>query len=177
MARTRSGGQCQRHPVPGRTRCRLHGGLSTGPKTSEDLARVAAMNFKHGRRTKAVLAAEHERGERKRQVAYLKKIIKFIRWTVAIAGPGSYCTVPDDPERTIDGLRAEMSNAEVWETLREADRRTLDEFRRWSDEEEKKLWGWDRAGEGSAPRKPLNKKEQARAFAKAARLLRGPPKK
>ncbi|WP_404811487.1 HGGxSTG domain-containing protein, partial [Acidithiobacillus caldus] len=32
MARTRSGGQCQRYPVPGKTRCRLHGGLSTGPK-------------------------------------------------------------------------------------------------------------------------------------------------
>ncbi|MBU2770825.1 MAG: hypothetical protein RE468_03820 [Acidithiobacillus caldus] len=135
------------------------------------------MNFKHGRRTKAVLAEEHERGERRRQIAYLKKIIKFTRWTVAVAGPGSYCTVPDDPERTIDGLRAELSNEEVWETLREADRRTLDEFRRWSDEQEKKLWDWDRARDGTPPRKPLNKKEQRKAFAKAARLLRGPPKK
>jgi hypothetical protein len=26
---------CKRPPVPGRTRCRLHGGLSTGPRTPE----------------------------------------------------------------------------------------------------------------------------------------------
>lgn len=177
MARTRSGGPCKRNPVPGRTRCHLHGGLSTGPKTSEGLARVAAMNFKHGKRTKAVLAEEHERGERRRQIAYLKRIIRFVRWTVSIAGPGSFCTVPDNPERTIDGLRAEMSNAEVWETLREADRKTLGEFQRWSDEEEKKLLDRPRARDGAPPRKPLNKKEQRKAFAKAARLLRGPPKK
>ncbi|MGX9352354.1 HGGxSTG domain-containing protein [Shimia sp. W99] len=31
-AKTRSGGQCQARVVPGMRRCRLHGGLSTGPK-------------------------------------------------------------------------------------------------------------------------------------------------
>ncbi|MEX0281345.1 MAG: HGGxSTG domain-containing protein [Arenibacterium sp.] len=31
-ARTRAGGQCQARVVPGKRRCRLHGGLSTGPK-------------------------------------------------------------------------------------------------------------------------------------------------
>jgi hypothetical protein len=30
-AQTRVGTLCRRHPVPGRTRCRLHGGDSTGP--------------------------------------------------------------------------------------------------------------------------------------------------
>ncbi|WP_280922669.1 HGGxSTG domain-containing protein [Ruegeria sp. HKCCSP351] len=31
-AKTRNGGQCQALVVPGKRRCRLHGGLSTGPK-------------------------------------------------------------------------------------------------------------------------------------------------
>ncbi|WP_305851945.1 HGGxSTG domain-containing protein [Ruegeria sp. HKCCD7255] len=31
-AKTRAGGQCQARVVPGKRRCRLHGGLSTGPK-------------------------------------------------------------------------------------------------------------------------------------------------
>jgi hypothetical protein len=30
-------------------RCRLHGGLSTGPKTSEGLERSRKANWKHGR--------------------------------------------------------------------------------------------------------------------------------
>lgn len=33
---------CRRWPVPGKTRCRLHGGLSTGAKTPEGKARVLA---------------------------------------------------------------------------------------------------------------------------------------
>lgn len=33
--KTRKGTPCQMKPFPGRRRCRLHGGLSTGPKTAE----------------------------------------------------------------------------------------------------------------------------------------------
>ena len=33
---------CRRWPVPGRTRCRLHGGMSTGARTPEGKARVLA---------------------------------------------------------------------------------------------------------------------------------------
>jgi hypothetical protein len=33
---------CRRWPVPGRTRCKLHGGLSTGARTPEGKARVLA---------------------------------------------------------------------------------------------------------------------------------------
>lgn len=32
-------------------RCRLHGGLSTGPKTKQGKERAAKANFKHGRYT------------------------------------------------------------------------------------------------------------------------------
>ena len=33
---------CRRWPVPGKTRCRLHGGMSTGARTPEGKARVLA---------------------------------------------------------------------------------------------------------------------------------------
>ena len=53
LAKTRSGALCQKHPIVGRTRCRLHGGLSTGPKTPEGKAACVAAHWKHGRRSKA----------------------------------------------------------------------------------------------------------------------------
>ena len=34
-AKTRAGGKCQRWPNKGKRRCKLHGGMSTGPKTEE----------------------------------------------------------------------------------------------------------------------------------------------
>ena len=53
LAKNRSGKPCQKHPIVGRTRCRLHGGLSTGPKTPEGKARIVAAHYKHRRRSKA----------------------------------------------------------------------------------------------------------------------------
>jgi len=38
-------------------RCRLHGGLSTGPKTSDGIERIRQANLKHGCYTAAVKAA------------------------------------------------------------------------------------------------------------------------
>lgn len=40
-AKTRSGGVCAHKVTPGRTRCRYHGGKSTGPRTAEGRARIA----------------------------------------------------------------------------------------------------------------------------------------
>ncbi|MEO0570041.1 MAG: HGGxSTG domain-containing protein [Pseudomonadota bacterium] len=40
-AKTRRGTYCEMMPVPGKKRCRLHGGLSTGPKTEEGRRRIA----------------------------------------------------------------------------------------------------------------------------------------
>ena len=48
-ARTRSGGICKKYPIKRKRRCRLHGGLSTGPRTAEGRARIAAAQLKHGR--------------------------------------------------------------------------------------------------------------------------------
>jgi hypothetical protein len=41
-AKTRADGRCQMRVEPGKRRCRLHGGLSTGPKTAEGKAAIAA---------------------------------------------------------------------------------------------------------------------------------------
>lgn len=43
-ATCRDGQACRARVVPGRKRCRLHGGLSTGPKTAEGRARIADSN-------------------------------------------------------------------------------------------------------------------------------------
>ena len=48
-AKTRSGAACAKYPIAGKRRCRLHGGLSSGPKTAAGRARIAAANTKYGR--------------------------------------------------------------------------------------------------------------------------------
>jgi len=47
-AKTRSGAPCAKLPMVGKRRCRLHGGLSTGPKTPAGRAAISAANTKHG---------------------------------------------------------------------------------------------------------------------------------
>ena len=46
---TRSGSHCENPPIKGRTRCRLHGGFSTGPTSKEGRAAIAKANTRHGR--------------------------------------------------------------------------------------------------------------------------------
>ncbi|WP_353937384.1 HGGxSTG domain-containing protein [Mesorhizobium liriopis] len=41
-AKIRQGGLCAVRVVPGKMRCRLHGGLSTGPRTQEGRAKLSA---------------------------------------------------------------------------------------------------------------------------------------
>jgi len=52
---TRAGGCC-RQPAMANGRCRLHGGLSTGPRTPEGLARCRTARLVHGCRSRAHLA-------------------------------------------------------------------------------------------------------------------------
>ena len=40
-ARTRKGSPCRSKPLPGKRRCKFHGGMSTGPKTPEGRERIA----------------------------------------------------------------------------------------------------------------------------------------
>ena len=42
----RQGNRCKRLAIPGKNKCRNHGGLSTGPKTKEGKAKVTK-NFPH----------------------------------------------------------------------------------------------------------------------------------
>lgn len=43
-ALTRAGTPCQARALPGKRRCRFHGGLSTGPRTAEGRAAIAESN-------------------------------------------------------------------------------------------------------------------------------------
>lgn len=52
-ARTRAGGSCRARVVPGKRRCRMHGGLSTGAKTAEGRARIAEAQRRRWRKVKA----------------------------------------------------------------------------------------------------------------------------
>lgn len=51
-AKNRRGLPCARAALHGKARCRLHGGLSTGARTPEGLARCMEVNLRHGRRSK-----------------------------------------------------------------------------------------------------------------------------
>ena len=45
--------QCRAPAIKGKTKCRFHGGWSTGAKTAEGRARIAAAHTVHGRETRA----------------------------------------------------------------------------------------------------------------------------
>lgn len=54
-AKTRKGGSCQARSVSGAERCRLHGGLSTGPKTADGRARICESNRRRAELRRAEL--------------------------------------------------------------------------------------------------------------------------
>ena len=53
-ARTRAGHPCGRYAMAN-GRCRMHGGLSTGPRTPEGLEQSQKANWKHGRYSKEAI--------------------------------------------------------------------------------------------------------------------------
>ena len=63
-ARTRRGTLCQRPGTKRNGRCGLHGGNSTGPRTTAGLARLTASKITHGRTTKT----KREEARRRAQV-------------------------------------------------------------------------------------------------------------
>ncbi|MFM7656166.1 MAG: HGGxSTG domain-containing protein [Paracoccaceae bacterium] len=62
-ARTKGGDPCQRPAVARTGRCPNHGGKSTGPRTEEGRARIAAAQIKHGRLTRAAKEAAKRHAE------------------------------------------------------------------------------------------------------------------
>lgn len=60
-ARTRKGAPCLVRVEPGKRRCRFHGGLSTGPRTAEGKARIAAAQrrrWAEWRKSQAITASQ-----------------------------------------------------------------------------------------------------------------------
>ena len=59
-AKTRRGTGCQRPANKKNGRCRLHGGASTGAKTSEGRERISQANMRHGKYTKEKLEKQRK---------------------------------------------------------------------------------------------------------------------
>ena len=72
--------QCRNPAISGKTKCRHHGGLSTGSKTPEGKARQIAANTKHGRETRAI------RQERSAKLAELYELEMLGRELGLISG-------------------------------------------------------------------------------------------
>jgi len=81
LAKTRQGSGCQKPALKGKSRCQIHGGRSTGPKTKEGRARISALHYKHGRRTKDAIAADSARAQANREIwaALRERIALMIR--------------------------------------------------------------------------------------------------
>jgi hypothetical protein len=94
------GGYCRNWPVPGKTRCRFHGGLSTGPKTFKGKERAVAAMVEGRRRWVERMKAEGTKFPGGRKAG--------VRWTT----PGMRArAAQEQAPRTLDdfvaGLRDE----------------------------------------------------------------------
>lgn len=69
----RSREQCRKAAMRGRAVCRLHGGLSTGPKSEEGRKRCAKAKFVHGWETRPIRKA---RAEKFREMKEVFKLIE-----------------------------------------------------------------------------------------------------
>ena len=72
--------QCRNPAIKGKTKCKHHGGRSTGSKTSEGKARQIAANTKHGNETRAI------REERSAKLAELYELEMLGRELGLISG-------------------------------------------------------------------------------------------
>ena len=79
-ARTKGGTTCQRPGNKVNGRCKLHGGRSTGPRTSEGTACLAASKTTHGRTTKAERIKAKHRAEVGRQV--MRELKEIEAWAL-----------------------------------------------------------------------------------------------
>ena len=75
-AKTRRGTPCQRPARKVNGRCRLHGGRSTGAKTQEGRAKIAAANLKTGEFTKEKIAIQKEQAKIARDIKARIKVIE-----------------------------------------------------------------------------------------------------
>ena len=80
-AQTRRGTPCQSPAYKHNHRCRLHGGLATGPTTKAGLARLIASKIKHGRFTKEKREAATLRAEQGRELR--AELLELETWFVS----------------------------------------------------------------------------------------------
>ena len=80
LAKTRRGTRCQRPARLPVGKCLLHGAASSGPKTTEGLARLAASKTIHGRTSKLERAKARHRAEVGRQV--MRELKEIEQWAV-----------------------------------------------------------------------------------------------
>jgi hypothetical protein len=73
--------RCRSPAIKGKTKCRIHGGCSTGSKTAKGRARQIAANTKHGRETRVI------REERSAKLAELYELEMLGRKMRLISGP------------------------------------------------------------------------------------------
>jgi hypothetical protein len=79
-ARTRRGTPCQSPAYSHNGRCRLHGGLATGPRTAEGRARLAASKITHGKFTKEKREEARRRAEQGREMR--AELLELETWFV-----------------------------------------------------------------------------------------------
>jgi hypothetical protein len=84
-AKARTTGRACRAPAMKNGRCRLHGGKSTGPRTAEGMARMAAAHTTHGKHTDA---GAPERTMRR----HVRTIVTRVRLACAVTKARAYLT-------------------------------------------------------------------------------------
>jgi hypothetical protein len=72
--------QCQAPAMHGKTKCRFHGGKSTGPKTLAGRESIALCKTIHGRETRAI---RKERSASSLQIALLEDLMYLLKMTTA----------------------------------------------------------------------------------------------
>jgi hypothetical protein len=81
-AQNRRGTLCQ-CPAMGNGRCRLHGGLSTGPRTTAGIERIRQAVTKHGRYSKR---AREEREHYRKLLQHWREMLAAISGNSSVAG-------------------------------------------------------------------------------------------
>jgi hypothetical protein len=72
--------QCRKPAMTGKTKCRTHGGASTGPRTEAGKAAIRKAHLKHG---EATLAARAESSEQSCKMQQLEDIMHVMHMTSA----------------------------------------------------------------------------------------------
>ena len=102
QAKNRAGNQCAKPAMRGKRVCGFHGGLSTGPRTVEGIARLREAASKHGRYSKEGLQRATAQAARIRELEDALIVLEAIPEGQRTRGPkpAGY-----EPVRTIADVR------------------------------------------------------------------------